>query len=94
MCVAQLQIVAFVFFWHVFIPLLNIVQEILGLGYFSSRPLTIFITSLECYLRPMGMAKSIGFLVSFPNINSNKNIFVAKCVVEFLENFTRLKCSP
>jgi hypothetical protein len=30
----------------------------------------------------MGMAKSIGFLTSFPNVNLNKNIFVVECVVE------------
>jgi hypothetical protein len=31
----------------------------------------------------MGMVKSIGFLVSFPNVNLNENIFVTKCIVEF-----------
>ncbi len=30
----------------------------------------------------MGMVKSIGFLASFPNVNSNEDIFVAKCIVE------------
>ncbi len=30
----------------------------------------------------MGMVKPIGFLASFPNIDSNTNIFVAKCIVE------------
>jgi len=30
----------------------------------------------------MGMVKSIGFLTSFPNINSNEDIFVVECIVE------------
>jgi hypothetical protein len=30
----------------------------------------------------MGMVKSIGFVTSFPNINSNEDIFVIECVVE------------
>ncbi len=50
--------------------------------YNFSHSLTIFTTSLEWSFCPMGMAKSIGFLTSFPNVNLNKNIFVVECVVE------------
>jgi hypothetical protein len=30
----------------------------------------------------MGMVKSIGFLAFFLNVNLNKDIFIAKCIME------------
>jgi hypothetical protein len=30
----------------------------------------------------MGIDKSIGFLVFFPNVNLNKDIIIAKCIME------------
>jgi len=57
-------------------------KSFLARAYFASRPLTISTTSLKWSLHPMEMAKSIGFLTSFPNVDSNKDIFIAKCIVE------------
>ncbi len=43
----------------------------------------------------MGMAKSIGFLVSSPNTNLNGDIFVVECIVELQQKFAKpYKCSP
>lgn len=64
------------------IPLLSMFQKLFGSGIFCLTPLDHIHNFLGMILHPMEMAKSIGFLTSFPNIDSNKDIFIAKCIVE------------
>ncbi len=56
-------------------------KSFLAHAYFPPCPLTISTTSLEWSLHPMGM-EFINFLASFPNTNSNRDIFVMECNVE------------
>ncbi len=63
-------------------PFLSLLQELFSLGVQFLMLLDHLDNFFGMVFHPMGMAKSIGFLASFPKVNSNGDIFIVECIVE------------
>jgi hypothetical protein len=77
-----------------FIPFLSLLQELLNLGVQFLMPLDHLDNLFGMVFHPVGMAKSIGFLASFPNVHSIGDIFIVECIVELQQSSTRPNVHP